>query len=492
MGVNIMNRRASIIAFLVILLLIPVLVLSASANDEYDSYAFLPVISRSGKPVNTWAMAYGFDATIRHLAEAVVESGDGGFVFGGTRDDTVNIFERDIFITKINSSGDILWQKRFDGIVDDNFVDMDRTTDGKLIVAGGAIGGTTESRDAWFAKLDDDGSIIWQKLFSAGSTILYANDIQSTADGGFVAVGQADSGNGGLWLIRMNGDGNLLWQRQYPDMYAGSTEAIVEDGQGGYFVAGTWDWEFSGELDVHVQHLDGDGRIIWQKAFGESVDHDWFMGLDRATGGGIFVAGLNIGLSGSDPHFWLMKMNQDGNVQWHRELVGAWEMISAVRSTPDGGCLVAGTTPGGDTWLLKLNAHGAAVWQRLYRGNEWDYPRDLLLVPSGGYMLAGRTRSYGSGDINAWLLRLDDAGSIADCSIDEALSPVLQEFNLPVLTPNITGEAYTGTVSAGDLTSSNGGATRTVICPAEQANGLPATEDWWTSSSTLCRERGTG
>jgi hypothetical protein len=104
-------------------------------------------------------------------------------------------------------------------------------------------------------------------------------------------------------------------------------------------------------------------------------------------------------------------------------------------------------------------------------------------------MLAGRTRSYGSGDVNAWLLKLDEIGNIAECLIDETLSPVLQEFSLPVRTPVVTGEAYNGTVSTGDLTSSNGGATSTVICPAEQANSLPATEDWWTRRSTFCRER---
>jgi hypothetical protein len=482
----VMNQRVAIMVFLVILLLIPALVLSASPNDEYDHYALLPVIRANLKPVGTWAMAYGYDADMRHDAVAVVESSEGGFVFGGRQEDPANLLKRDILITKINTSGTIVWQKLFDGIVDDSLVDMDRTTDGKLIVAGSAIGGTTESRDVWFAKLDDDGAIIWQKLFSAGSTRLYANDIQSTADGGLAAVGQANDGNDGLWIIKMNGDGNLQWQRQYADIYAGSTR-IVEDGDGGYFIGGTWDWEWSGELDVHVQHLDGDGKIIWQKAFGEILGYDWFMAMDRAVGGGIFIAGLNVGESGSDLYFWLMKVNKDGSVQWHREIAGAWEMIDAIQALPDGGCLVTGNTADGNMWLLRLDAHGSAVWQRHYQGAEWDEPKDLLLISSGGYMLAGQTRSYGSGDVNAWLLKLDTVGNIADCSIDETLSPVLREFSLPVRTPAVTGKAYTGTLFAGDLSSSDGGATRTVICPKGQANGAPAIGEGWAGRSTLCR-----
>lgn len=459
------DRRGLILLTLIALILMPAIVLYAFPGEEDDHFAYLPLIRTSpGDPVLTWAMAYGYEVGIRHDMEAVVESSDGGFVYGGRWFDTDTTGDPcDIFITKVGLHGGIVWQKRFSGRHCDLFADLDRTVDGKLIVAGGAIGETTKSRDIWFAKLGEDGSIIWQRLFTAGATLLDGHDIQPTADGGFIAVGSADSGNGGLWMVKVDGDGDLQWQKQYTDMYA-SSAAVVEDGNGGYFVSGTWDHPSLRGLDIHVQQLDGDGEIIWQKAFGERLHDDWFMALERASDGGMFVAGLYIGDSWSDLHFWLMKLKEDGSVQWRKELIGDWDMINVIRATPDGGCLVGGNTSDGDMWLLKMKANGTAAWQRLYQGSEWDEPRDLRLVSSGGYLLAGWTRSYGSGDANAWLLKTDGQGRITGCSIDEAGSPVLQEFSLLASTPAITDVSLDWTISAGDLASSNDEITRTVVC----------------------------
>jgi hypothetical protein len=468
---GIMNdRRRSLITLLIAFALMPAIVLSAVSGEEEDPSTYLPLIRTFSKdPVTTWAMAYGYEAGILFGAGVVVESDDGGFVYCGTWYDRETTGDPgDIVVTKVDSSGEIVWQKWYDDIHYDRCAGLDIAVGGKLFVAG------STGRGEWFAKLDHTGTIIWQKRFLGDSSFLRIDAFQATTDGGFVVAGhEVDSGND-LWIAKFNGDGNLQWLKKYGNVTVLSA-AIDENSQGGYFVGGTWWSETSNGLDFHVLSLDADGEIVWQKAFGESNDES-FMGLDSAEDGGLFVAGLSaMGPGWSDPLFWVMRVKEDGSVLWHKELVGEWDMINTIQATPDGGCLVAGNTADGDMWLLKMRANGTAVWQRFYLGTEWDEPSDLLRVSSGGYLLAGQTRSYGSGDSNAWLLRVDEAGKIVDCPIDEAGSPGLVDFSLPMKDLALTAVTFTGVLSSGDLTTSNGGATRTMVCkPATSGASQPA------------------
>ena len=96
--------------------------------------------------------------------------------------------------------------------------------------------------------------------------------------------------------------------------------------------------------------------------------------------------------------------------------VGAEEM-EAVWPTSDGGFLVAGSTDSfgvgeGDAWLLKLDAAGAVEWQRTYGGPGDEYALDVREAHGGGYIVAGWTNSFGAGRDDFWVFKLDAAGGI--------------------------------------------------------------------------------
>lgn len=95
---------------------------------------------------------------------------------------------------------------------------------------------------------------------------------------------------------------------------------------------------------------------------------------------------------------------------------GAEEM-EGVWPTSDGGFLVAGSTDSygngsGDAWLVKLDAGGAVEWQKTYGGPDDEYALDVRQTPDGGYVVAGWTNSFGAGQADFWVFRLDAAGEI--------------------------------------------------------------------------------
>lgn len=81
--------------------------------------------------------------------------------------------------------------------------------------------------------------------------------------------------------------------------------------------------------------------------------------------------------------------------------------------TPDG-YLLAGRTDsyaqgGSDAWLLAVGPDGDSLWSASYGGQGPDWAYTVIPVSAGGYLVTGRLTAE-SGDLDGWLLRLDDSG----------------------------------------------------------------------------------
>jgi len=79
--------------------------------------------------------------------------------------------------------------------------------------------------------------------------------------------------------------------------------------------------------------------------------------------------------------------------------------------------LIAGTTQsfgagGADFWLFKINESGDMLWNRTYGGSENDFAQALIPTNDGGYVLTGETNSFGAGNSDCWLIKLDYSGNV--------------------------------------------------------------------------------
>lgn len=131
--------------------------------------------------------------------------------------------------------------------------------------------------------------------------------------------------------------------------------------------------------------------------------------------------------------YWVVKLDQDRNIQWQTTLGGnQYESLSSVLQTSDG-YLVVGSSDSDisgnktevsrgstDFWIVKLSQQGDIQWQKAYGGSDIDFLEDAISTDDGGYLLAGFSRSSISGDKtensrgvqDGWLIKIDNLGNI--------------------------------------------------------------------------------
>ncbi|MGQ9856230.1 MAG: hypothetical protein ACUVQF_05790 [Fervidobacterium sp.] len=148
----------------------------------------------------------------------------------------------------------IQWQKTLGGNDHDYAYSIEQTADGGYIVAGATLSNDGDvkgnhgsyTHDMWVVKLDASGNIKWQK-FLGGTSDDYAYSIQQTSDGGYIVAGYTSSNNGDvtgnhgyedMWVVKLDGTGNIAWQKCLGGSSYDYAYSILQTSDGGYIVAG--------------------------------------------------------------------------------------------------------------------------------------------------------------------------------------------------------------------------------------------------------------
>jgi hypothetical protein len=295
---------------------------------------------------------------------------------------------------------------------------------GEAVIVAGDTSIGEGARDIGVAKIDGDGGMIWQMMIGGASSD-QATDIVPTSSG-FAVLGNTGPPHGSSavspWVLRIDALGRVLSQTvvgsdEWESVHGGA--AVGED----IVLAGSTTVE-GGATDVWAARLDAHDQIAWQlRAGGAEADEALHV---VATGSGFVVVGQTRSFVKGpvgDIDLWVLALSSNGEVRWQWALGGTdVDRPEHVAKTGDGGLLIAGDTKsygtgGHDGWLLKIHAtSGDVIWQRAYGGAK-DDTFDAVVEMDGGLLAVGRTDSFGvpaSGDdiAEAWLVKLSKAGDI--------------------------------------------------------------------------------
>ena len=167
----------------------------------------------------------------------------------------------------------------------------------------------------------------------------------------------------------------------------------------------------SGGSDGWVVKLDSNGNRQWVKNFG-GANYDFFFSVRQTSDGGYILAGCDGSWGKGPADGWAVRLDSNGNREWSRNFGGThWDDFQSVQQTSDGGYILAGSEVSWgngdfDGWVVKLDSNGNGEWSRNFGGTDWDEFYSVQETSDGGYILAGFERSWGDGSLDGWVVKL--------------------------------------------------------------------------------------
>ena len=317
-------------------------------------------------------------------------------IFAGTADfdpgaGVVNLTsagENDIFISKLDPSGNFLWAKRFGDTTGDTGKSIAIDSSGNVLVTGdftgtvdfdpgiGTANRTSNGRyDFFLLKLDSSGNFLWVKGIGglqdeSGIFLALDNEGNSLITGIFGGTVDFDPGPGilnlssdgslDIFVSKFDSAGNHLWSKRRGGSGLDIGDGIAVDSSGNIYssgiFAGTVDFDPSGGIanltsagsnDNFISKFDASGNYLWAKRFGGSGS-DGNTPITIDSNGNIYASGdftgtvdfypgdevFNLTSVGSKDNF-ISKLDSSGNLIWAKRVGGLNSSATGARTSVD-------------------------------------------------------------------------------------------------------------------------------------------------------------
>jgi hypothetical protein len=368
-------------------------------------------------PQTLWIKNLGA-SRVEEYANAMQPTSDGGFIIAGQTGLLLGV-PGEVWLVRTDAAGDTLWTKKYGGAGREEGHAVQQTGDGGFIIAGTTTSYGAGRTDAWLIRTNAAGDTVWTKTYG-GSSEDYAEAVELTADGGFIITGNTfypGSVNSDLWLIRADATGDTLWTRTFGGPGIEQGKSVQQTSDGGFVVTGRLS-SFSaiGQSDVWLIRTDADGDSLWTRSFagpGPSWSFDYGNAVQQTIDGGFVVVGSTDNGSitvGSD--VFLIRTDANGDTLWTRAYAGIGsDEGHAIQETAGGGFIIAGetyspSTSDTDLLLIRTDAAGDTLWTKIVSDSRYEAGYAVRQISDGGFVIAGRTHSFGPGDADALLIRL--------------------------------------------------------------------------------------
>jgi uncharacterized membrane protein YqhA len=392
---------------------------------------------------------------------------------------------RDMFISKLDGSGNFVWVKAMHGTSTDHGYSIAIDIWGNIYTTGMFVGTTdfdpgagvfnftsAGGSDIFISKLDAAGNFVWAKhIGGAGGDAGASIAIDSAGSGNVFTTGSffgtvdfdpgagtfnlTMAGNDDIFISKLDSSGNFVWAKAMSGTGSEGASSIALDLAGnndvyttGYFNAtvdfdpgaGVFNLTPVGGRDIFISKLDSSGNFLWAKAMGGTVD-DFGHSVTLDASGNVYTTGSFQGTVDFDPG------------------AGTFNITSA------------GTY---DIFISKLDNSGIFVWAKAMGGINSEDGRSIALDAFGNIYTTGifydtadfdpgagifnlTTASAGYGD--PFISKLNGSGNfvwakaMGGTSNDYGFSIALGAFG----NPHVTGYFSSPSISFGSTTLTNVG-----------------------------------
>lgn len=320
---------------------------------------------------------------------------------------------QDIFITKLDSSGGLIWAKQIGGSQSTSFeqancIHLDEK--GNIYVTGSYMG---------------------QADFDPGNNTFF---ITSSGAGVFTS-----------FICKLDKFGNFVWAKQLGGTLASESNSIAVDQNGNVYTTGyfdgiadfdpginTYNLVVNGYSDIYISKLDSLGNFVWAKQIGGNsgefgtaislglnnsvyISGSYNGTVDFDPGSGVFNLSSPVG----DQEIFIAKLDSQGNFSWAKQIGG--EVGYALSSDNNGNIYVSGYYDWNDISISKFDALGNLIWAKqigpyICYSIEVGANEHIYLT---GKFFGTRDFDPGSntynmtalGDVDAYISKLDSSGN---------------------------------------------------------------------------------
>jgi len=349
-------------------------------------------------PHTLWNDSYGRARS--EWCKYVQQTTDGGYILAGYAE--VGIWEaHDYWLVKTDENGDSLWCSWFGRDLEiDECYSAQQTSDGGYILAGDTRSFGADETDVWMIKTDENGDSLWSRIFG-GTERDYCYSVQQTSDGGYILAGKTSSfgaSNCDFWLIKTDENGDSLWSRTYGGVNADACESVQQTSDGGYILAGQTQSFGAGNYDFWLVKTDVDGVSLWSRTFGGTAI-EYCNSVQQTSDGGYILAGKTNSFGAGNDDFWVVKTDENGDSLWSRTFGGnSYETCFSVIESSDHRYVLAGYTSSfgagnSDFWLVKVDSDGDSLWSQTYGSQYYGTCYSVQQTADGGFIMGGTISS---------------------------------------------------------------------------------------------------
>lgn len=309
----------------------------------------------------------------------------------------------DIFVLKLDSSGNFMWAKSMGGANYDIGYSITLDTYGNSYTTGYFEGtvdfdpGTGTSnrtsnggRDIFILKLDTSGNYVWAKsvggsgndygnsmVIDASGKVMISGGFESTVDfdPGSGTANLTSSGSSDIYILKLDDSGNFIWAKSMGGSGYEFSNSIAVDTSGNVYTTGLFDGTpdfdpgsgtstlvVAGPYDIFISKLNSSGNYVWAKGIG-GTDNDVGQSIIVDNAGNIYVTGFFSGTVDFDPGTGTSNLASNGSV---------------------------------DIFLLKLLSSGNFAWAKGIGGTSDDLGTSVIVDNFGNVYTTG----YFSGKVN--------------------------------------------------------------------------------------------
>lgn len=159
-------------------------------------------------------------------------------------------------------------------------------------------------------------------------------------------------------------------------------------------------------------------QTVWQKVYGGKKD-DVAKGIVALEEGDSAIVGTCKSFDAARTDICVTRMNASGDMLWRLMLGGEKEDEGkAISRAADGSIMVLGMTKSlakeydRDLYIAKVSLDGKLVWEKAIGGTRDEYPGGIAGTDDGGVLVVGDSESFGKGDKNIYIAKLDKNGEV--------------------------------------------------------------------------------